>query len=51
MIGASHIHHDIQGRVAIEATKLSTQLDGLTLVNFGGKMATRDAHVYGSNHK
>ena len=49
MMGAAHIPHDIRGRVVIGAIKLATQLDGLILVNVGGKMATRDEHVYGSN--
>ena len=30
---------------------LATQLDGLTLVNLGDKMAMRDDHFYGSNPK
>lgn len=51
MMSAAHIPPDVRGKVAIEAIKLATQLDGLILVKLNGKLASRDEHVFGSNPK
>ena len=37
------------GKIAIKALKLVTMLDGLQVITLGGKTATRDVHIYGSN--
>ena len=51
MMGAAHVPTDIRGKVAIEAIKCATQLDGLVVVKLGDKTGTRDEHVFGANPK
>lgn len=51
MMQAANIPDDIRGKVAIEAVKLATYLDGLRVVTVNGVTATRDTHVFGSNPK
>ena len=51
MMGAANIPIAIRPKVAIEAIKCATQLDGLSVVKLGDKLATRDVHVYGKNAK
>ena len=49
MMGAAHVPDDVRGKLAIEAIKCATQLDGLRVITVGGKTATRDFHVFKSN--
>ena len=49
MMGAANIPVDTHGKVAIEAIKLATMLDGLAIVVYGGKSDTRYVHVHGKN--
>ena len=51
MMGAAHIPNDVRGKVAIEAIKCATQLDGLKVVEVNGNAATWDMHVYKANPK
>ena len=43
--------NNVQGKVAIKTIKCANQLDGLMVVELGGKSLTRDIHVYGANPK
>ncbi len=43
------IQCDMQSKVALEAISWTTQLDGLVMVEAGGKTATRDVHMFGAN--
>ena len=49
MMGAAHVPDDVRGKLAIEAIKCATQLDGLRVITVSGKTATRDVHVFKSN--
>ena len=50
-MGAAHVPTDIRGKVAIEAIKCATQLDGLVVVKLGDKIGTRDEYVFEANLK
>ena len=47
MIGAANIPNDSQGKVAVEALKCTTQLDGLRVVTLGEETATQDIFMFG----
>jgi hypothetical protein len=47
MMGAAHVPVDLRYRVAVEAVRCATQLDGLVVVTLNDKTCTRDEHVYG----
>ncbi len=49
MMGAANVPDDTRGKLAIEAIKCATQLDGLRVITVGDKTATRDVHVFKSN--
>ena len=49
MMGSAHIPNNERGKIVLHAIKCAIQLDGLRLVNVGGKVATRNEHVYGHN--
>jgi hypothetical protein len=49
MMGAAMVPEDVKSKVALEAIACATQLDGLVVVDVKGKMATRDAHMFGAN--
>ena len=49
MMSAAYIPIDCHGKVAIEAIKCATQVDGLTAVKVRGKLITHDEHVLGKN--
>jgi len=49
MMGAAHVPDDVRGKLAIEAIKCATQLDGLRVIKVGDKTGTRDFHVFKSN--
>jgi hypothetical protein len=49
MMRAAHISDDACGKLAIEAIKCATQLDGLGVITVGGKTATQGFHVFKSN--
>ena len=40
MMGAAHVPDDVRGKLAIEAIKCATQLDGLRVITVGGKTVT-----------
>ena len=46
MMSAANIPTGTRGKVAIEAIKCATQLDGLVIVKVDGESKTRDMHVY-----
>ena len=46
MMSAANIPVGTRGKVAIEAIKCATQLDGLVIVKVEGKSQARDMHVY-----
>ena len=45
MMGAAHIPDDVRGKLAIEAIKCATQLDGLRVIKVQDKTGTQDFHV------
>ena len=46
MMSAANIPTGTRGKVAIEAIKCATQLDGLVIVKVDGESKARDMHVY-----
>ena len=48
---AAHVSDDVQGKVATNAIKCVTMLDGLLIVELAGKISTWDEHIYGANAK
>ena len=51
LMGAAGIPIHIRSKVAIEAIKCATQLDGLSVTKMGDKLESQDVHVYGKNPK
>ena len=49
MMNGAYVPPTTRAKVAIEAIKTATSLDGLRVVTLGGKEASRDEHVFGSN--
>ena len=49
LMNAAWVPDDSRGKVAVEALRCATQLDGLRVVEVKGVKLTRDMHVYGSN--
>ena len=45
---AANVPIDERGKVAIEAIKNATQLDGLRIVTINNATQTRDEHMFGS---
>ena len=46
-MGAAHVPVDMRYKVAVEAVRCATQLDGLIVTTVGGKTCMSDEHVYG----
>ena len=49
MMGTARVSEDVKSKIALEAIACATQLDGLVVVDIKGKLATRDAHMFGAN--
>jgi hypothetical protein len=49
MMSAAHCSDDAKGKIALECIRTATMLDGLKVVQLRDVIATRDAHVNGSN--
>ena len=50
MMGGAMVPDNLQSKVALEAISCATQLDGLVVVEVGGKTAMCDRHMFGVNH-
>ena len=49
MMGGAMVLDNLWSNVALEAISCTTQLDGLVVVEVGGKTATCDMHMFGVN--
>ena len=49
MMGAAQLPKDVYGKVAIEALKCATQLDGLKCITIRSLTTTLDIHVFNEN--
>ena len=49
MMSAAFVLVESRGQVVIEALRCVTQMDGLTVVEVGGALKTRDEHVFSKN--
>ena len=49
MMGGAMVPDNLWSKVTLEAISCATQLDGLVVVEVGGKTATHDMHMFGAN--